>query len=305
MPGQIMAMTGTSSIFQTHRLSMSDGVTLTVYSCGDVGRPTVFLVNAYGMPVQFMVPLAEALRGHAHVVTWDTRVLPGPEGGDARADCGVERHVADLWEIAKLLKIDGALAMAGWCTGASIALEAAASTARVKSLVLMNGAFYLGKRRKSGFERTMEMVMPLVAEDASYAAMLVSSMRTLDAGGDSAQGDGPRRPSVLVASALDPELALLTSLPYRCADNLQRYARLLEAFLAYRPNSAALEAARSALIVTGMQDSTIHPSSSLMLHDQCSGSQLLVDDAGDHYLLIKNHDLIRDICARIVSGLCV
>lgn len=294
MPGVSDELNDGASIFQMHRLSMSDGVPLTVYSCGDVDKPVVFLVNAYGMPVQFMVPLAEALREHARVVTWDARVLPGIEGVDAHAACDVERHAADLREIATLLEVDGTLAVAGWCTGASVALEFAATSDRVKSLVLMNGAFYLGKRRKSGFERTMEMVMPLVAQDASYAAMLVSSMQTFSAG-SSAHSEGLRAPSALVVSALAPDLAALTSMPYRSADHLQRYARQLEAFLAYRPSPLALKAACSALIVTGMQDTTIHPSSSLLLHEQSPGSKLLVDDAGDHYILMKNCTLMSQV----------
>lgn len=304
MAGVSDSLSDGAALFQTHRLTMSDGVPLTAYSCGDPGKPAVILVNAYGMPVQFMVPLAQALREHVRVLTWDSRVLPGIDGVDAHAACDVERNVADLREIAALLGVDGALAVAGWCTGASIALEFAATSDRVKSLVLMNGAFYLGKRRKSGFERTMDMVMPLVAEDASYAAMLVSSMQAFYAGRGSTPSDGLRAPSALVVGALDPELAALTSIPYRSAEHLQRYARQLEAFLAYRPSPIALKAACSALIVTGMQDSTIHPSSSLLLHEHSPGSQLLVDAAGDHYLLIKNHALISQVGDHLVRTLC-
>ena len=268
-----------SDIFRVSRVKVSDGCELSVYTTESPSKPTVALLNAYGMPAEFFVPLAIRLKPHFNLMTWDTRLLPGVEGVAEDAACGVPRHADDLWNVCDALALKTPVGLVGWCTGATVALHAAATSNQVRALVLANGPFPDARRDKSDYERTMEVVMPLAATDANYAEMLVNSM----------------------LMSKNDSLFDFAGRPYYNASHLQRYGRLMEEFFAYQPSAGILSSIGPCLIITGALDTTIHPSSSLRLHQRLEKSSLAVSEEGDHFMLFNNAACIERVASYLLE----
>ena len=83
------------STFERLTVPASDGVALNVYRAGNPARPAVLICNDIGMPAEFVRPLAAQLARRWHVITWESRTLPGMARCRQDADVSIARQAAD------------------------------------------------------------------------------------------------------------------------------------------------------------------------------------------------------------------
>jgi nucleoside-diphosphate-sugar epimerase/pimeloyl-ACP methyl ester carboxylesterase len=273
------------STFDRLTVLASDGVALNVYRAGDRARPAVLICNDLGMPAEFVRPLAAQLARRWHVITWESRTLPGMARSRVDADVSLARQAADGLEVLDRLKVPRA-ALIGWCGGARVALRIHnGARRRIAGLALLNGSYGREYAPKTSFERTMAAIMPRIASDNHYARLFHRSIFTPDP-----EGEAPRTCAAteqLLASTA-PEFLHLTSVPFHSANHLQRYARLVHALLRESISPSELDITVPTLVMTGDRDQTAHPEGSRALADDIVRSHFACVDGADHFALYRH-----------------
>lgn len=264
-----------------------DGASVCAYVGGNLTAPTVVLVNALGMSIDFWLPLARKLAPRFRILTWESRGVGEADGDFEVESYGVAFHVNDLLSLLEINGVDAAHVVA-WCNGSQVALRFAASRPeRVDHLVLLNGSFNLPEDvPRTSFEKNMRMLMPKIAHNIAYAKIYHQM-----AAASSTQGDNPLRgqaPALMVAA--DPALLNLANAAFRTPGRLYRYAHLItHAF--NEPSDTLTEKLNApVLVVAGERDEISHPESSREIARRIKGARLVTVE-GDHYSLYHDERL--------------
>lgn len=274
----------------------------------DPGRPTVILLNAYGMPVNALHPLISRLTAQGvNVATWDYR-SHGNGRNDPRRRIGVsfqDQH-EDWTRLRTALELEHCVLL-GWSTGATLASYIAArEPERITGLCLLNGHFMHPDALLSQHQKNMRALLPRAALSAFVASLMVRTAsqdygdsmlmqrltRTL-AGRHPAPIPEPqvRHHHLVHALASDPRV-------------FHRYARLMRAFMAENPMQW-LDAVRApTLLMTGAKDTSAHPQGSRDAAARIPDSRLLVDPEADHFSLYYSPSFIRTAVEFITSPQC-
>jgi len=86
--------------FTRTQVRASDGIELCVSTFGNDDKPPLVLANAYGMPADFMLPLAQRLADEYRVITWDSRWVPAITHDFDPEKCHSLTHASDLITLA-------------------------------------------------------------------------------------------------------------------------------------------------------------------------------------------------------------
>ncbi|MFC4727651.1 alpha/beta fold hydrolase [Coralloluteibacterium thermophilus] len=258
-----------------------DGAALKVYTCGSARLPPLFLANAYGMPAEFMWPLAQRLQRDFHVVTWECRWVPGAEDAFDPDDCGSLAHAQDLVDIQTSLGLPPA-GVVGWSSGAQVSLRAmAAFPERIRGAVLLNPGVSIPPSdtvRATRFETGIRTLFDRIAGSHRMAEKYCELIY-----GAAATDAGDSRMLSNILTSTDPYLLYMTSLPFRTPQSLFRYANMMRTLFAERPDAWTADVAQPVLVYVGERDVVTHPDLGQALCDGLRRGELYSDPDGDHF----------------------
>jgi nucleoside-diphosphate-sugar epimerase/pimeloyl-ACP methyl ester carboxylesterase len=268
--------------YEHARIESSDGVQIDAFRSGPGAAPAVVLVNAYMMPVDFVLPLAGALRTKFQVVTWESR---GTAASGGRLD--LQSHVDDLQKVLDHYDIREAH-LIGWCTGAQVALSfAAQSPERCRSLTLLNGAFAAPELPQTAFQRDLRRLAARASRSLEHAAFC---HRTVV--GSRKGADETRDTMSALLGEVDPAILHLANRPFSTPEHLHRYAAMIADF--YDSAAPSYDALHMPVLAVGGGKDTVCPSAATeMIAGRLTHAQTVLLPAGDHYSMYFDSDLHR------------
>lgn len=287
-------------LFDAERATAPDGASLQFYRSRALGakREAIVLVNAYGMPVDFMGNLALEFGEGFDIVTWESRGVPSPPMDGLGVD--IAAHVADLDAVLRHAGLARAH-IVGWCTGARIALEFARKfPVKVRSLSLLNGSFNLPDRKhETVYGRNLRELAADIARDPKYAQLF---HRLFYSSRQTASQNGTQQDAIsTVLAAVDASLMHLGNLPFRDPKNLHLYARMIDAFCG-QPAQSASEIRVPTLVVTGSGDGIASESSSTAIAAELPDCRRLLRSPDlDHFALVHRAARLADAIKQLIS----
>jgi len=274
-----------------------DDLSLRAFSAGERGGRAVLLINAYGMPVEFMRPLSvELVARGVRVLTWESRGVPNMEAGFTPDNCRLINHVHDAADVLDAFGVQQA-SVVGWCSGAQVALGFASHYGRrVRDLVLVNGGYTLWSSGVfSEFQARMNDLMPICArgpESAELICKIVMAQLSGQAGGSEVEAQVGS-----VVGMVPPEVLPLTAGVFSSPERLYRYANLEARFLEEPDGGGTSGVVAPTLVLVGDSDIMSSPANSRQIARQLSRATLEVVPQGNHYM----HYLRSDVRARIAD----
>ncbi len=267
--------------FRMQIVPMSDGATLKVFSCGNPTLPPVILANAYGMPAEFLWPLAQRLQNDFHVVTWECRWVPNIEVPFELEACGSIQHARDLVDIQRALGL-GPVGVAGWSSGAQVVLRAMSTFPdAIRAGVLLNPGVSIrpsDEVRVTRFEAGIRSLFDKISGNYRMAEKYCELIYGA-AGADA--GDSKMLSSILTST--DPYLMYMTSLPFRTAESLFRYANMMRTLFAEREDAWTHDVSQPVVVHVAGKDVVTHPDIGQALCAGLRQGSLNFDENGDHF----------------------
>jgi nucleoside-diphosphate-sugar epimerase/pimeloyl-ACP methyl ester carboxylesterase len=267
--------------FRMQIVSMSDGANLKVFSCGNPTLPPLVLANAYGMPAEFMWPLAQRLQNDFHVVTWECRWVPNVEVPFDLDACGSIHHARDLVDIQRALGL-GPVGVAGWSSGAQVVLRAmSAFPDAIRAGVLLNPGVSIRPSDSVRVTRFEAGVRSLFDKIAGSYRMAEKYCELIYGAGGADAGDNKMLSSILTST--DPYLMYMTSLPFRNAESLFRYANMMRTLFGEREDAWTHDVTQPVVVHVAGNDVVTHPDIGKALCDGLRHGSLHFDESGDHF----------------------
>lgn len=267
--------------FRTQIARMRDGAQLKVFTCGNPTLPPIILANAYGMPAEFMWPMAQRLQNDFHVVTWECRWVPTQDVPFDIDACDSSAHARDLLDIQRALGL-GPVGVAGWSSGAQVALRAMAlSPDSIHAGVLLNPGVSIRPSdtvRVTRFEAGIRSLFDKIAGNYRMAEKyceLIYGASGADAG-DSKMLSG-------ILTSTDPYLLYMTSMPFRTPESLFRYANMMRTLFAEREDAWTHDVVQPVVVHVAGKDVVTHPDIGQALCDGLRNGHLDFDQEGDHF----------------------
>ncbi|CAM5556145.1 Putative aminoacrylate hydrolase RutD [Streptomyces avidinii] len=254
---------------------------------GPVG--TVLFVNAVGMENVLLDGIAERFRAAGlNLVTWELRGSPGPS--DTR-EVTLADHVADGVAVLDGLGIEKAH-VAGWCTGASVALFLARELGeRALSFSSVDGAYLFDGVPGARLGNAVFDMCAQVAKDVGQAGLYHEAMR-------------PRGNEGTALGIEDPELIGMLTLPYRQdEEELIRFAYGIRATTTgYAPAEACAELTLPALFLARRDDEMVGYRNSARAAELVPGAQFAAAETGGHYALFTDPEPVEAMSAFMLAA---
>ncbi|WP_058834685.1 alpha/beta fold hydrolase [Luteimonas abyssi] len=267
--------------FRPQTISARDGVSLRVFSCGNPTLPPLVLANAYGMPAEFMWPLAQRLQEHFHVLTWECRWVPGLDHAFDPEACGSIVHAQDMIDVLKALGV-GRASVAGWSSGAQVALRALGTFPdRLQAGVLLNPGVSISPSETVRVTRFESGIRSLFDKIAGNYRMAEKYCELIYGAASTDAGDTKMLSTILTST--DPYLLYMTSMPFRTAESLYRYANMMRTLFAERPDAWTQDVTQPVLVYVGDEDVVTHPDIGKALCAGLRQGELHHDPEGDHF----------------------
>jgi nucleoside-diphosphate-sugar epimerase/pimeloyl-ACP methyl ester carboxylesterase len=275
--------------FERQVVRADDACLFNSYAFGPSGGSTVILANAYGMPVDCLLPLAKELGRKHRVLTWDMRGFAASEAG--RPAPTPHQHAADLRRLMDCYGVTRAH-LVGWCTGADIALlMAELAPERVQSVVCINGALNAAKAEESSFQRDLRNLVRTTSRSLSHSKLYHALIfgNHLDApqlpDGSAAPVSNYRRERAELNNLIgevDPTTLHFTSAPFREPMALHLYARSMAAYYGWADASPLPQPSCPVLLLHAEDDKVVSPDTSLEAASQLGGVDVLTLASCDH-----------------------
>ncbi|CAM5319554.1 alpha/beta fold hydrolase [Streptomyces hirsutus] len=257
------------------------------YRAGGQG-PLVVLLTALGYTDEVWYPLAERLLPGRRVVMWDAE--------DASEPDRLRSTERQLDVVDGVLAAEGARAcdVVGWCSGAQLAVEYAHSRPRaVRAAVLLHGSYpRAATDPASAYERNLATVCASVAARPHRADR---ALRMLTGAAEPAPLPTDEHLAALeVLARVLPGLAPVLRHPFRDADALVRYSRMLDE-LWRRPLPAPSPGLPPLLSLAAELDRVAAPEPPAALVPLLAGRHGLLVGA-THYSLLERPEVVADMC---------
>jgi len=261
------------------------GEAVRTFEFGNPNGEPVVLINAYGMPAEFWLPLARVLGQQYRLITWETRGVSDTNQPFCDERVGPEHHVEDALAILDAFGLTQPHII-GWCTGAQIALRLAAQhPTRVRTLSLLNGAFRFEgtTSHTTAFQDQLEGIMANASKSLNTARLFSRVIYSSSAPPPAATTTREDVSSVL--TSIPSEVMHLTAAPYRTAESLYRYARMCNAINRSYDSDWSDRVTAPTFVLTGSQDTIAHPKSSTQLAERVTDAELVIIEDADHFSL--------------------
>lgn len=269
----------------------SDGAILTVRrSWLGPDEPTVLFINAVGMRAGLLDGLAGGFAAAGfNFLTWELRGSPGPSR-DVQ-DCTLDVHVSDAMAILAAYGVRRPH-LAGWCTGASVALHAVRQLGdQAASLVLVDGAFLFNGVPGGPLGNAMYAMCGEIVADSpdgtpgSVGAYYHELAR-------------PRGNEAAVLGLSDQALIDELTLPYRGGvGELISYAHGIRSSCAYDPVQLCRDISCPTLVMARRDDKMVAWRNSDTAARHISNARLVISDSGGHYGLFVDPDAVPTMAA--------
>ncbi|RSZ60904.1 alpha/beta fold hydrolase [Massilia atriviolacea] len=277
--------------FTRTQVTAADGIELCVSTFGDSGKPALVLANAYGMPSDFMFPLAKRLADQFRVITWDSRWVPAITHEFDLAKCHSLTHASDLIAILDHFGIASA-PVAGWSSGAQVSLRAMAEFPdRIQCGILLNGGVSIpasGDIKITEFEKNIRTLFPKIAANyrfaQKYCDLIYGAHATADDGED-------RKMISAILTSTDPFLLYMTSVPFRTPEALFRYANMMNGLFNERGDAWTADVKQPVLVHVGGKDQVTHADVGRFLVEGLQNGKLSLDEDGDHFSHFYDEDV--------------
>lgn len=285
----------TGETFDRHQVTAADGTDLCVSTFGDRSKPPLVLANAYGMPSDFMFPLAKRLADQYWVITWDSRWVPAITHEFDLSKCHSLTHASDLVAILDHFDIRSA-PVAGWSSGAQVALRTMAEYPhRILCGILLNGGVSIQQSNAiqiTEFEKNIRTLFPKIAGNYRFAQKYCDLIYGAQSTGD----DGEDRKTIsTILTSTDPFLLYMTSVPFRTPESLYRYANMMAGLFDERDDAWTGSVPHPVLVYVGGNDLVTHPDVGRFLANALESGELSYDQNGDHF----SHFYDEDVAAMI------
>ncbi|MFJ7326474.1 alpha/beta fold hydrolase [Streptomyces cyaneofuscatus] len=269
------------------------GTTLDVIVSGEVrgARPVVLFANAVGMENELVAGLAKALDAlDVTLVSWELRGSPGPS---VTPMVSLREHTEDAVAIADALGL-ARVHVAGWCTGASVALFAALRMEdRAMSYTSVDGAFLFSGTPGARLGNAVFDMCADIAEAPGRAARFLDVVR-------------PRGNEAEVLGVPDAEFTRMLTQPYRHGvEELTRFALGIRATNDYDPAEAFAGLQAPALFLAREDDQMVGHRNSREAAGRVAGAQIVVEPVGGHYALFTDPARSARTIAAFVHGVPV
>lgn len=267
--------------YRLQTVASRDGLALKVFSVGNPGLPTLLLANAYGMPAEFMWPLAQRLKDDFHVVTWECRWVPTAAHPFDGGDCGSMIHAMDAIDIANALGVES-FNMAGWSSGAQVTLRAmAAYPSRIDAGVVLNPGVSISPSERVRVTRFETGIRSLFLKISGNYRMAEKYCELIYGAAGTDANDNRMLNNILTST--DPYLLYMTSMPFRTPESLYRYANMMHTLFSERPDAWTHDVEQPVLVYVGENDIVTHPDIGRALCDGLRNGKLHLDGDGDHF----------------------
>lgn len=211
--------------FDTEEVVSWDGQRLNAYARGEQDLPAVMFINAYGMPLQFTVPISRTISKQYRFLTWDSRWVPDTTQVFEDDKCDSLTHVKDMLAILDQFGIEQC-ALVGWSSGAQVCLRALREyPERFSCGVLLNSGVSLSGDdiRETDYQQSLRSLFPKMAKTRAAAKLYCDLIY-----GDTTKVGLKDQGSIgTMLNSLDPELMNMTSAPFKDPESLYRYANML------------------------------------------------------------------------------
>lgn len=270
-------------------LESHDGVVLRVYrSAPAADKPVLLVVLPATTTVALIGAAVERLGRSFTVITWETRLVLDPGAGpDGAAAMSLDANVGDLESVFRYFELSSAY-LIGYCTGAPVALHAAAAhPGWFRKLALVAGSYFMqpGECELTQHERDILKIMPHIAAGEQNAAALSKTFVYLRDSGK-LQGDA---------------FALATYRPFYEGRSLYRLGLLVDDLIRAGARAPAREIGVPVLVAAGRDDAQTHCASSVLLGSELRDAELYLDD-GDHYAFCRGEARLMARIARFFGA---
>ena len=251
------------------------------------------------MPNDIILPLVRRLAEDHHVISWDSRWLPSLTHEFNAADCHSLTFARDLISVMNYFDLDKAT-IVGWSSGVQVALRAMHEFGdRINGAVLLNGGTSIASDtdeplQSTDYQTNILSLLPKIKGNYRLAEMYCDLIygTKLHSNNEADQGLFTK-----IMSSTDPYLLYMTSMPFRNADALYRYAHVMSNLLT-EPGHAWTDGIKQPVLVySGKKDTVTHQDAAVALGGRLANAQHVSDDEGDHFA----HFYRRSV-AEMVSG---
>jgi pimeloyl-ACP methyl ester carboxylesterase len=260
------------SIMREDVATASDGVSLN-YATSEYrdGKPWLALIIPFGLRVTIAKPFFDFFEPQYNIVSWEARLIlsldeqPAPPGA-----FDLPQHVKDFDTVLAACDVRKCVVI-GYCSGAGIALGAANRyPQRISHLILVHGEYVLLEEPgcSTQFAREMDGLLTMAHSDENHLKKIFEKVQAdrLDTGDHRPQG---------------------IDLPFSKLAFLRRHA---QNYLAYKQadfQKLARVVTHRTLLMTGKKDAQANVASTVKIKDAMPNSWLHVDDAADHYGILR------------------
>lgn len=235
------------------------------------GKPWLALIIPFGVRVAIAKPFFDFFQPQFNIVSWESRLILSPNEQPAPSGAfELHRHVKDLEVILTKCNVQKCIVV-GYCSGAGIALGAANRYPDLIShLVLVHGEYVLLNEPQCStqFAKEIDELLTMAHKDETHLQSIFEKVndRRLDA--------GTYRPTGI-------------DLPFSKLAYLRRYAQNYQAYKKEDFLKLARYVTHRTLLMTGKKDAQANVASTTMIKDAMPNAMLFVDDAADHYGILR------------------
>lgn len=271
------------SALEPRQTQLPDGRPLPYHVAGE-GRPMV-LVNAYGMKLAFLEPLAAALAEHGHrIIALECRGLAEP----LEAIPGPAEHAGD---VARILDAEGIerAHLVGWCTGPKVALELEhAHPGRVRSMTFVTGSFSPlagAEELVTAYDVNIAKVARVVDRRPHLAGLFLKSL----SGALSATGEAEPGAAAPLGVAPQRYHDLILE-PLLSEEAIRAYTRMVVRFKDHSVEHLLGEVRAPTLFIGAEHDVIAHPGISAAAAARVPGAHHVELAGGTHWCLLEDVD---------------
>jgi pimeloyl-ACP methyl ester carboxylesterase len=264
--------------------------------------PTVVVVNAIGMGLEYWSRFVDRLAPDHRIVLWSLRTT-NPDGEVASLDDQVHDIGAVIDEVS-----EGPVHLAGWCSGPKLCLRyAAMHPERVASMIFLAGT-YGNPTTETGYQKRLGKVFELLDRSPAMAATvrgMLTDSASVAAGlsSQAAQAGSELVQETEILARADPRLQTALVAPYRSDETTLAYAKQIRDFW-NRPLDADARAADCpTLVVSAEFDRIASPKLGQDVAKTLPRGRFVEMPGATHYCMFDRPDevaaLVRDFLASI------
>ncbi|MBL4660745.1 MAG: alpha/beta fold hydrolase [Alcanivoracaceae bacterium] len=270
------------SVFNRHYVNSWDDEKLCTHTLGDNTKPALVIVNAFGMPIDFITPLAKRLANDYQIITWDSRWVPSLTHRFDLEKCDSLTHAKDLIAILDHFNIDKCF-ITGWSSGVQVCLRTMSEFAdRIKCAILLNGGISLKLSEGSQiteYEENIRSLLPKIGKNKRMAKLYCD----LIYGGTTQLKEKDEESMSTILTSTDPHLLYMTSMPFRTPEALYRYANMMSRMFAEQDDAYTSSIDTPVLVYGGLNDKITHPDVAKNLTSALKNAKLHISNDKDHF----------------------